>query len=433
MHPPPLRVAILARVVYPLHSYGGLQRHTFDLVRCLSDRDVDVALITQPRLPGRPTDRAADAVFARENVSVHTVPYRTFPLAGRAGTTILDRITAYPIFGLRAGHLAAQLVRAGSIDVVYGLGAASLGYARRWPSPGPDRAPFVFNPQGLEEFGATDPARAPLKRMAYKPLQWAVRRCARSADRVIATDNVLVAPVLSHLGVPTDSVVVIPNAIELSTCDRPNLEARAMALRRLVGLDPGDALLVSVGRLENNKGFHVLVDALARSSLREAPSPRWHWVVIGDGPMRGRLSDQIARAGLAHRATFAGRVGDDDLHAWYEAATLFVHPTLYEGSSLVTLEAMAHRRAVIATRAGGLPDKVIPGVNGWLVEPGDPSALAAAILDALTSRERLATMGAEGRRIVERTFAWSVVTERLLLLFRELVARRADTPEGGRP
>ncbi len=53
-----------------------------------------------------------------------------------------------------------------------------------------------------------------------------------------------------------------------------------------------------------------------------------------------------------------GRAEDSDLHAWYEAATLFVHPTLYEGSSLVTLEAMAHRRAVVATSAGGLPDKV---------------------------------------------------------------------------
>ena len=76
-------------------------------------------------------------------------------------------------------------------------------------------------------------------------------------------------------------------------------------------------------------------------------------------------------------------------------ATLFVHPTLYEGSSLVTLEAMAHRRAVVATNAGGLPDKVRPGVNGWLVAPGDPAALAAAIsgvagdtrtLDALWGR-----------------------------------------------
>ena len=60
-----------------------------------------------------------------------------------------------------------------------------------------------------------------------------------------------------------------------------------------------------------------------------------------------------------------------------------MHPTLYEGSSIVTLEAMAHRRAVVASRAGGLPDKVIPGVTGWLVPPGNEEALSAAIAKAL--------------------------------------------------
>ena len=62
---------------------------------------------------------------------------------------------------------------------------------------------------------------------------------------------------------------------------------------------------------------------------------------------------------------------------------LFVHPTLYEGSSLVTLEAMAHGLAVVATRAGGLPDKVVPGETGWLVEPGSEEALGGAVADAL--------------------------------------------------
>ena len=66
----------------------------------------------------------------------------------------------------------------------------------------------------------------------------------------------------------------------------------------------------------------------------------------------------------------AGRLEDAALHAWYEAASLFVHPTQYEGSSIVTLEAMAHRRPVVATTAGGLPDKVRDGETGWLVPPG---------------------------------------------------------------
>ena len=117
-----------------------------------------------------------------------------------------------------------------------------------------------------------------------------------------------------------------------------------------------------------------------------------------------------------------GRVSATDLHGWYEAATLFVHPTLYEGSSIVTLEAMAHRRPVVASRAGGLPDKVIPGVTGWLVPPGNEEALAGAIGKALADTARLHTMGIAGRALVDKEFSWRAATDRLLNVYGELLA-----------
>jgi glycosyltransferase involved in cell wall biosynthesis len=183
-------------------------------------------------------------------------------------------------------------------------------------------------------------------------------------------------------------------------------------------------VLVSVGRLEKNKGFHLLAAALG--ALQEhggrLPEKRWQWVVIGDGPFRPQLHQAIEAAGIEDRTKLLGRVDDRTLHAWYEAATLFVHPTLYEGSSLVTLEAMAHRRAVVATNAGGLPDKVTPGVNGWLVPAGDPSALAGAISGALGDAQKLAAFGQAGRAIVEREFSWNAAGKATLGLYRELLA-----------
>jgi glycosyltransferase involved in cell wall biosynthesis len=134
------------------------------------------------------------------------------------------------------------------------------------------------------------------------------------------------------------------------------------------------------------------------------------------------LEEAIREANLGTAAMLVGRAEDKDLHAWYEAATLFVHPTLYEGSSLVTLEAMAHRRAVVAANAGGLPDKVKPGVNGWLVEPGDASALAAAISGAIDEPKKLAAFGQAGRRIVEDEFSWDAAGRATLALYRELLA-----------
>jgi glycosyltransferase involved in cell wall biosynthesis len=296
---------------------------------------------------------------------------------------------------------------------VHALGASGLGYARARRRGAV--APLVFNPQGLEEFGATDPARAGLKRLAYRPLQNALREMAAAADRVLATDRVLEPIVRQHLGTPADRVRVIPNALDLAHIDAVRGGPPPGLLRAGVGATPADFVLLSVGRIEENKGLHVLARALGAADL-----PACRWVVVGDGPYRGRLQRTCQAVGLGERVSFAGRLPDADLHAWYEAADLFVHPTLYEGSSLVSLEAMAHRRALVATRAGGLPDKVVPGVNGWLVEPGDAGALAGAIREARSDRVRLARMGAEGRRLVEREFSWDVVIRKLRDVYDEL-------------
>lgn len=417
----PLRVAVLARSVHPLHGVGGLERHVHDLVVHLARRGVAITLITRP-----PRDPLHGSSLPARLV---TVPYVTFPGAGRRGTTVLDRATAYPVFGWRAGQRAAALVRTGMVDVVHGLGASVLGYAmarRRDPSL---RAPLVLNPQGLEEFGATRPDAARLKRLAYRPLQVAVRACAHAADAVIATDASLRPVVAAHLGIADTQVVTIPNAVDLESIDRLAGPAEGSAVRAAHRLDPHHWLFVSTGRLEQNKGFHVMIEALAGPGR---PLPEWRWVLVGDGPWRERLRSAAAAAGLASRIIMPGRLDDARLHAWYEAADVFVHPTLYEGSSLVTLEAMAHRRAVVGTRAGGLPDKVRPGENGWLAAPGDARSLREALGEATADRPRLQPMGARGRAIVETEFAWTAVAAATEALYRRLLAPRGAPEAPGR-
>jgi len=408
------RVAVVARSVFPLHGVGGLERSVYDLVRHLARAGTDVTLIT--RTPPTPPD--AGAIDPR--VTMRFVSYRTFPLAGRRGTTVLDRSTAYPLFGERAGRVAWELVELGAIDLVHGFGASVLGYARRRAK---STAPLVLNPQGLEEFGATDPSRARLKRAAYLPLRRAVLTCAHAADAVIATDRALEPAVLMHLKVDRARVRVIPNALDLTIVDSLASAADGRRVRREAGLSDDDAVLLSVGRLEQNKGFQVLVAALAAlgdHSGRIAEG-RWRWVLLGDGPYRAALESAVRDAGLAAYVDLPGRISDSELHAWYEAADLFVHPTLYEGSSLVTLEAMAHRRAVVATTAGGLPDKVRAGVSGWLVPPGDASALAAAISGGLGEPARLRAMGIAGRAIVETDFSWEAAGAATLRLYDDLL------------
>jgi len=420
-----LRVAIVARAVHRVHGYGGLERHVYDLVTHLIGRGVGVTLITRAPAGQVSSASLASQVFGEhaQRLRLHLVPYLTFPFAGRRGTTVVDRSSAYLLFGHRAGRLAARLAGSGEVDLVHGLGASALGFATA-KGRGTSTVPFVFNPQGLEEFGGSDRrfGGSPLKRPAYLPLRWAVGRCARAADRVVATDRALVPAVQHFLRVRQERIVLVPNAIDLPECDRLADEPAGARIRAAHGFGREDVLLLSAGRLEKSKGFHVLVRSLARLVDLE-----WRWVLVGDGPFRPTLERLIARHGLGARVVMAGRVPERDLHAWYEAATLFVHPTLYEGSSLVTLEAMAHRRPVVATSAGGLPDKVVDGVTGWLVQPGDDEGLAAALARALCQRDQLRELGSAGRSLVAREFSWSVVAERTVRLYDDLLAERRSS------
>jgi glycosyltransferase involved in cell wall biosynthesis len=168
------------------------------------------------------------------------------------------------------------------------------------------------------------------------------------------------------------------------------------------------------------KGFHVLAKALGALAARAEALPRWRWVLVGDGPYRATIEAAVRDAGVGSRMIATGRLSDADLASWYDAADLFVHPTLYEGSSLVTLEAMARDKAVVATRAGGLPDKVVPGVTGWLVEPGQPAQLEEALASALSAPEARLAFGQAGRQLVEREFSWPAVAARLIEIYGAL-------------
>jgi glycosyltransferase involved in cell wall biosynthesis len=213
----------------------------------------------------------------------------------------------------------------------------------------------------------------------------------------------------------------IPNGIDLAEAADLAGPADGALMRRHHGIGSTELLLLSVGRLEHNKGFDVLAAALARAAQAPALAAGWRWVIVGMGAQRREIERLVDAHRLAPHVLFAGRATDADLHAWYEAASVFVHPTRYEGSSLVTLEAMAHRSPVIATRAGGLPDKVRPDENGWLVDPEAPDALAAAIVDAASQPGRLPIMGAASRAIVERDFAWATLVDRQIALYRALL------------
>jgi glycosyltransferase involved in cell wall biosynthesis len=134
-----------------------------------------------------------------------------------------------------------------------------------------------------------------------------------------------------------------------------------------------------------------------------------------------RLAGEL---GLADRVVFTGAVGDADLQNLYALATLFVHPSLYEGSSLVTLEALAHARPVVASAVGYIPEKVRPGETGLLVPPGHAAALATAIAWCLYHPAEAAALGQAGAALVRRDYTWPAVARQTIALYDEVISDR---------
>jgi glycogen(starch) synthase len=398
-----MRVALLTRSAHPLHPTGGMERAVYHLAKQLRALGAEPVLYTRPatqpgEFPGR----------------VEIVRYASIP-AGAHGR-VLDRTLNYPGFVARVGAAVARDVRAGRIDVVDAQGLTALGYGRLRHADASLLAPLVMNPQGMEEHKSSG-----LKRMALTRLRSLSREAAGLADRVVATDEATREEVPRLLGVGASRVVVLPNGIDPEEiAELTPADPEGLVLERLPELRGANPLFLSVGRLEGYKGFGDLLSALERLHARGELPSRWAWVVVGDGPERESLRVRAA-VSLASHVTLAGRVDDAMLHALYARADVFLHATRYEGSSLVTLEAMAHALPVCATRAGGIPDKVVEGRTGYLSEPGDLEGLACRIRQLAREPEQRRVLGEAGRARALALFAWPSLAKRTLALYEELL------------
>jgi glycosyltransferase involved in cell wall biosynthesis len=214
----------------------------------------------------------------------------------------------------------------------------------------------------------------------------------RQADGIVAVSQDLEERVVA-LGADPDRVRVIYDGIDAELFHPgPRDAARARLAREL---DLRGPVILYVGNLVPVKGLEVLIDAFARLAGQGVD---FTGLLIGQGPLRSRLEDRVARLGLRDRVKLLGPRPHDRLPDWYRAADLFVLPSYSEGVPVVLLEAVACGTPFVASRVGGIPEIAHLGPSR-LVPTGDAAALAQAIRDGLadpigpTRRDREAVRG----------------------------------------
>lgn len=209
---------------------------------------------------------------------------------------------------------------------------------------------------------------------------------------------------------------VIYNGIDLARFTSEALAADPQSVRREFGIPAASPLLMTVAVLRELKGIQFMIRAMP-GILVERPDV--HYLIVGSGDHQERLVEEVRKQGVQDRVIFAG--ARKDIPALLSAADLFVLPTLTEALPTVLAEAMSARLPILASRVGGVPEMITDGVNGRLLPAGDPSHLSAACLELLAFPEMRASMGRQGRAIVEQKFDVRVQAAQLRSLYLHLL------------
>lgn len=250
-----------------------------------------------------------------------------------------------------------------------------------------------------------------------RPMRFALRH----ADRVIANSE-FTRDELIKLDVDPGRITLIYPGVDVARF-RPGLPCED--LRTGIGLQPGQRLILSVGRLSRRKGFDTVVRCLPELR-RQGIDARYALIGIGeDGDYLAKLAQEL---GVVDRVHLLGHVSADDLPRWYNACDVFAMPNREvnadtEGFGMVFIEAGACGKPAIAGLAGGTGAAVIDGVTGRRVDGEHMPTVAAALHRVLADPGRMALLGSAALERARGEFDWDRVAEKTLLLQEAFTSR----------
>ncbi len=244
------------------------------------------------------------------------------------------------------------------------------------------------------------------------------KTCYVYADRIIAVSHAVKAHLIEQ-GVDRDKIRVVYNGVDLQKFVPP---VDRNASKSAVGLPPETLLVGVVAHLTAKKGHKWFLDAV---SPLFAKFPDLRVVFLGEGEERANLKKQLRELGHENRVIFAGFHGD--VIPWMAAMDALVLPPIAkEGFGRVLVEAGAMNIPVIGSDIGGINEVIVPGETGFLVAPGDETALRNAVKSLLEDANLREKMGACGRKRALIEFSQECMVANTERVYRELLAERED-------
>lgn len=232
--------------------------------------------------------------------------------------------------------------------------------------------------------------------------------------RIISVSESASAHHIAHGNLPPKKMVTIYNGIDLKKF-QPDGQA-GKALRESLNIPANAFVLLTVAFLREPKGIQYMLEALPRI-LADAPNA--HYLIVGEGTYGETLRELAASFGVEKHVTFAGQ--RNDIPEILQAGDVFVLPTLIDALPTVLIEAMAARKAIVASNVGGVPELVENERNGLLVEPANPLQLAEGCLRLIRQNDVREAMAEAGLQIARSKFDIENQVRTISNLYEELI------------
>jgi len=240
----------------------------------------------------------------------------------------------------------------------------------------------------------------------------------RRSDSFIVLSEYFRDILAGHYGVDHRRIHIIPGAVDHERF-APHPDRSGLRLR--LGIAPDTPLLFCARRLVKRMGIERLIEAMAEVVKRH---PKALLRIAGDGPMRASYEERIAALGLSASVKLLGRISNEELVEWYQAADYSVVPTItLEGFGLVTVESLACGTPVLGTPYGGTKEILQRLSDDLLFRDGTPQAIAGRLIAVLDGRCGIPSREACRAHVLER-YTWRRVAESVTDVFREEVEKR---------
>ncbi|MCW5821943.1 MAG: glycosyltransferase family 4 protein [Cyanobacteria bacterium TGS_CYA1] len=381
---------------YPPRIIGGLARVVWALSHELAELGLDVHVIT--------ADHPATPEFELDGkVKVHRVKTQT--------DNSPDFLTWVSKLNFGFLQYAIPLFNEQKFDVIHAHDWMVTDAA--WVLKTAFDTPLVTTIHATEQ-GRMGGIHTGLQRYVHQ-MEW---RLTFESYRVIVNSHHMVDELRGSFNLPLDKMDVIPNGVtpENFRIDFPENEKRAF---RQSFASESQKIVLYVGRLVNEKGVQVLIDA-APKVIHQYPETQF--LIVGTGYFMETLKAQAAYSGIEQNVRFLGYVADSDLLKLYQISDAVAIPSLYEPFGIVALEGMAAGTPVVVSDVGGLRDFVEHGQNGITTYAGNSDSLAWGILQVLRDAGLAHHLINTATKAVEEVYNWKMITKKTRETYEKVFA-----------